>query len=131
MNEHNIVDEWLKIAYDDYDSAQHLFDSKHPKPLEIICYHCQQSVEKSLKAFLCAKSIEFQKTHDTGLLCKSCSELSNEFSRFQDACDELTIYATHTRYPIQIDIEEQDAERALRQAKDVYNYVSAIFCAEA
>jgi HEPN domain-containing protein len=47
------IAEWLKIAYDDFDSALHLFNTKHPKPLEIICYHCQQSVEKALKAFLC------------------------------------------------------------------------------
>ena len=29
--------------------------------LEIICYRCQQSVEKSLKGFLCANGIEFKK----------------------------------------------------------------------
>jgi len=34
----SIVDEWLLIAYDDLDSAKFLFEHKHPKPLEIICY---------------------------------------------------------------------------------------------
>ena len=52
MTEYDIVTEWLQIAYDDYDSAKYLFDRPSRKPLEIICYHCQQSVEKSLKAFL-------------------------------------------------------------------------------
>ena len=70
MREIDVVNEWLQIAYDDYDSALFLFQNKHPKPLEIICYHCQQSVEKSLKAYLCAKGIDVPKTHEVGLLCR-------------------------------------------------------------
>ena len=123
MREHDIVAEWLQIAYDDYDSAQYLFDKKHRKPLEIICYHCQQAVEKSLKAFLCAKGIDVPKTHDCGLLCQHCAELDTAFSTFQAACDGITVYATHTRYPIRIDIEEHHAKQALAQALDVYNFV--------
>ena len=44
------VDEW--IAYSDMDiaSAKHLCSMK-PQPLEIICYLCQQSAEKALKAY--------------------------------------------------------------------------------
>jgi len=45
MDRQDVVAEWLQIAYEDLDSAQFLFDHKHPKPLEIICYHCQQSAE--------------------------------------------------------------------------------------
>ena len=63
MNEHDIITEWLEIAY---DTARFLFDKKHPKPLEIICYHCQQSVEKSLKAFLCANDIKITKNTRDG-----------------------------------------------------------------
>jgi len=36
MSEHDIVLEWLQIAYDDYDAALYLFENKLPKPLEII-----------------------------------------------------------------------------------------------
>jgi HEPN domain-containing protein len=124
MSEHDIVAEWIQIAYDDYDSALHLFETKHPKPLEIICYHCQQSIEKSLKAFLCAKQIEIPKTHNTGILCKLCAESDIRFENFQETCYEMVVYATNTRYPIRIEIEEQDAERALRQASEIFDFVS-------
>jgi len=125
MSDHSIVAEWLTIAYDDYDSASYLFDNKRLKPLEIICYHCQQAVEKSLKAFLCANNIEIPKTHDCGLLCQRCTELDEGFRSFQEICDELVVYATHTRYPIRIEIEEHDAKQALKQASDLYNFVSS------
>jgi len=120
MSEHNIVAEWLKIAHDDYNSAKYLFDNMNPKPLEIICYHCQQAVEKSLKAFLCSKGVEIPKTHDVGLLCQQCAEFDDGFKSFQEACDEMVVYATHTRYPIRIGIEEHNAKRALNQASEVY-----------
>jgi len=124
MNEHDIVAEWLKIAKDDYDSALHLFNTRHPKPLEIICYHCQQAVEKSLKAFLCAKNIDTPKTHNTGLLCELCIEMDDGFTDFKEMCYDMIVFATRTRYPIQIEIEEQDAERALQQAEEIFNFVS-------
>ena len=115
---------WLQIAYDDYDSALFLFENKHPKPLEIICYHCQQAVEKSLKAFLCANDMEIQKTHDAGLLCQRCAELDNRFMNFLELCDEMVVYATHTRYPVRIEIEEYNASKALQQALAIYNFIS-------
>ena len=102
MNEHDIVREWLQIAYDDYDNAKYLYDNKSPKPLEIICYHCQQSVEKTLKAYICANGIPVLKTHETGLLCRNCSELDKSFADYLEDCEELEVYATQTRYPNRI-----------------------------
>ena len=126
MKEIDIVNEWLQIAYDDYDSALFLFQNKHPKPLEIICYHCQQSVEKSLKAYLCAKGEDIPKTHEAGLLCRRCADFNSGFSDFNDHCEELEIYATGTRYPSRIEVEDRDAEKALEQALEIYNFVAGL-----
>ena len=38
--------EWLRYANMDLDAAKFLFENQYPKPLEIICYHCQQAAEK-------------------------------------------------------------------------------------
>jgi len=124
MSEHDIVKEWLLIAYEDHDTAQYLFENKHPKPYMIICYHCQQSVEKSLKAFLCASGNDVPKTHELGLLCRRCSAMDESFADYCADCEELAIYATNTRYPSRIEIDEAHAKRALRQAITIYNHVS-------
>ena len=124
MNEHDIVNEWLEIAYEDYDAARYLYDNKYPKPLEIICYHCQQSVEKSLKAYICANDIEVSKTHDLGLLCSQCSGIDESFSDFDKDCGALRIYATRTRYPNRVEIEDYTAEKSLQQALKIYEFVS-------
>jgi HEPN domain-containing protein len=126
MNEHDIVAEWLQIAFDDYDSALYLFNKPHRKPHEIICYHCQQSAEKALKAFLCASGVDVPKTHETGILCRQCADINHLFSKFLKPCEELAIYATETRYPIRIEIDEATVKRNLEQAFEIYNFVIGI-----
>lgn len=44
--------QWINFADMDYGVAQHLFDTCHPKPCEIICYHCQQAAENLLAIYL-------------------------------------------------------------------------------
>jgi len=124
MSEIDITNEWLLIAYDDYDSAKFLYDNKIPKPLEIICYHCQQSVEKSLKAFICAHDIDIPKTHEVKKLCEKCSKIDDSFAVLFDDCEELEVYATETRYPLRVEIEDTHAERALKQALRIYEFAS-------
>jgi HEPN domain-containing protein len=42
---------WIKLAEQDLFSARHLA-SLMPRPVEVICFLCQQSAEKVLKAIL-------------------------------------------------------------------------------
>lgn len=120
----SVVDEWLLIAYDDLDTARFLFEHKHPKPLEIICYHCQQSVEKSLKAFLVSCGAEAPKLHDCGKICGMCIVQDSAFEPFHSDCIELSLYATNTRYPSRMEMEEHHAAAALKKAAAIYSFVS-------
>ena len=48
----NLIDavEWIQLAQDDLFTAKTMYQQVR-KPLEIICYHCAQSIEKLLKGF--------------------------------------------------------------------------------
>jgi len=48
MDNRQFAKEWFDIAETDLSSAHHLITMR-PRPIEIICYHCQQSAEKYLK----------------------------------------------------------------------------------
>ena len=48
MNNRDISKEWFKMAELDFDSAKFLLNM-HPKPFEIICYHCQQVLKNFSK----------------------------------------------------------------------------------
>jgi HEPN domain-containing protein len=41
------IEEWMRYAKEDYNLVQHLYRGDYyPKPLEIICFHCEQATEK-------------------------------------------------------------------------------------
>jgi len=47
-NNDDLVKEWYRFAMMDLNTANYLC-GMYPKPIEIICYNCQQSAEKMLK----------------------------------------------------------------------------------
>ena len=51
-NPSEISKEWYAYAERDLISANHLVKTLYPVPLEIVCYHCQQSSEKFLKGYI-------------------------------------------------------------------------------
>ena len=66
--------EWERFAEMDYVTANHLDKTLYPKPMEIICYHCQQCAEKYLKALTEHLGKEIERTHDLGNLATTISE---------------------------------------------------------
>jgi len=125
MNKADLVREWFEIALDDFEVASHLFKTMHKKPLEIICYHCQQAVEKALKGFLTNNDIEPPHLHDLENLRLMCMEHDRSFEGIQKACVKLKEYASTTRYPDRPEIVESDAMYALKETERIY-----AFCAD-
>lgn len=61
MNDHEkLIQEWVNFAEMDLLTAKHLDKTMYPQPLAIICYHCQQAIEKILKAALIKFGIEIK-----------------------------------------------------------------------
>jgi HEPN domain-containing protein len=125
MKNENDVKEWVRFADMDVLSANHLNEIQHPKPLEIICYHCQQASEKMLKALILAFDGELQKTHDLGLLSEQLSDFVTISEDVLNAADELTPYGVKIRYPQELNIEEAHVSKALSDMKLVYDFVVA------
>jgi len=106
------VKEWIRHAEDDLFSARLLFDNVR-KPLEIICYHCAQSAEKYLKAYLVYNCIAPPKTHDLLLLLSLCSKFDNDFIALNTECGFLNAFNNEIRYPNIIEIEVIDAKLSI------------------
>ena len=125
MNENNEVNEWVRRADMDLATAFHMNDTFAPKPLEIICYHSQQAAEKIIKCYLVFHGIEPPKTHDIQLLLEKCLEINLDFDDIYNDATTLTNYAVRIRYPFELELTEQDAERALQIAKKVMDFVKS------
>lgn len=85
MNNNILAREWFNFAEADLQSALFLLNMR-PAPLEIICYHCQQSAEKYLKGFIALNGGELLKTHDLIILYKKCCIYDPKLSNLLDDC---------------------------------------------
>lgn len=112
----------VKMAELDFDSAKFLLNM-HPKPCEIICYHCQQSAEKFLKGFIACNGGKVSKTHDLLILNKECCKYYEEFKEIQNQCIDLTDYGVQLRYPYHLEINEQDVEEGLKNVEMIKEFV--------
>ena len=101
----DIVRTWMKKADTDLRSAKKLASGKDPF-LETALYHCQQSAEKSIKAYLISKDIEVVETHDLRFLVNKSVEIDAAFVYLHDLAEILNPYSVEYRYPD--DIAEPD-----------------------
>lgn len=123
MSLRELVDEWMQFASADVNTARHLEETMYPKPLEIICYHCQQSAEKALKAFLVSNEITPPRTHNLNELLKMCEEFEPNFSEMAKYCEFLTRYGVAPKYPHGVHITESDAKIAIKYAQAIYEKI--------
>jgi HEPN domain-containing protein len=92
------VREWVEWADEDVRAAA--VDLKADPPLlRDAAFHCQQAVEKVLKAFLTARETPFRKTHDIDELARPCEAADPTLAPLLDKARDLSPFAWRTRYP--------------------------------
>ena len=126
MKNSELIKEWIDFADMDFKAAKYLYENMHPRPFEIICYHCQQSIEKLLKGVLISKDINIKKTHDLGLLAEMLQEFVVVDEKYLEMCDNLTPYGVKIRYPQELFIEEYHVKRALSDAQELFDWLKSL-----
>ena len=114
------VMEWIQLADDDFDSAKILSEAFR-KHNEIICYHCAQSAEKYLKAYLTWKDVVPEKTHNLLFLNKLCIEKDAEFQKINTLCDFLNRFANDIRYPHKYEVTENNIKFSISAVEKIRN----------
>lgn len=119
---------WLDLAVMDFGVAQHLFQTYHPKPYEIICYHCQQSAEKAIKAIIVFGGTQggLPKLHDLSFLLNQIKNQVKIDEKYYDFADALTPYGVSIRYPNELFLEERHAEEALKMSKEILDWAKNV-----
>lgn len=90
------IEGWLKKADHDIISAQRLLEIE-PMILDSACFHCQQAIEKCLKAFLAYHGQEIERTHNIIFLLSECSNYDPIFTDIDP--ENINEYAVQGRYP--------------------------------
>ena len=94
-----IIIRWLRKAESDIKVVRSLLTVDNP-PTDALCFHCQQAVEKYLKAFLTYKDIRTRRTHDMETLLNLCIEQDKDFENLErEKISHLSFFAVNIRYP--------------------------------
>ena len=116
--------EWLRYAKNDLEVSTHLNEVFRPLPENTICWLCQQSVEKSLKAILAYHNAKIKKIHDIELILKDTGKLEPSVTLDDKIAAKITIFAVESRYPDNVfDFTKEDAELGLKYAERVLGQV--------
>ncbi len=121
----NIVKLWFDKAQNDWATVKILMQNES-YPHDIVCYHCQQYVEKLLKGLLTAYEIEFPKTHDLRRLIQ-LAQILPQLASLADRADELTNYAIQSRYPDPfVSISQEQVREAIAAARSFADVIEPV-----
>lgn len=114
---------WLIKADNDLKVAEHEMETNEKERVkEAICFHCQQAVEKYLKAYLIFHKTDFGRTHNLEYLLTLCSKKDEEFKKID--VGNLSFYAVEIRYPDDFYIPTtKETEESIKIAKQVKEFV--------
>lgn len=112
------VRQWMLKAFSDWTAVEIL--TEDPRcPRSAACFHCQQYVEKLLKAYLTLNGVEAPRTHDLRLLITLCEPTLPSIAALKDRADELSIHGVQSRYPgAMADVSDRDLQRMLALVDD-------------
>jgi HEPN domain-containing protein len=116
------VQAWLQKASTDLLSARILLEHT-PPVLETACFHCQQDVEKVLKAFLVWQAAPFEKVHSLPYLLDLCEVQDPVWASLRERAETLAPYAVEVRYPSGMtEIPPAEAAETLATAEAVWEF---------
>lgn len=115
--------EWIIKAQNDLETAHILLRENGPG--DSLCFHCQQAVEKYLKAYLVFYELEFEKIHDLWKLAKLCSDIDAEILEFEKELKSLNAYYIESRYPTEVlSYSKKECRKAVSFAEKIIAFVS-------
>ena len=129
-NNYEYVKEWILFARDNLIAAKKSIKSDDTDndfiPYHTVCFMCQGSAEKYLKAYLILNGWILEKIHDLEKLLKYCVKYDNNFENLLLECELLNEYIAEGRYPGDLPFEsigEKDAREAIDAADKIAEFV--------
>ena len=111
------IEKWIIKAVNDLKVAEHELRQPEDEIItDAVCFHCQQAVEKLLKAYLVSKNIDFGKTHNLEFLLESCLKIDPDIKDMD--VGNLSFYAVEIRYPDELYMP------AIAEAKECFRIAS-------
>lgn len=115
--------DWLNRAGEDIQCAGHLI--KDDNCYNGVAFHCQQCIEKALKAYILIKSDILVDGHNLSWLCKRAMKYDKGFAQWLDESASLNKCYIETRYPadIPLNLNYEQVRGYSKMARDMYIFI--------
>ncbi len=123
---HVLTREWIDKAEGDFRTANREIRARRIPNYDAVCFHCQQCIEKYLKALLQEHGLHILKIHDLNQLLEHCLSFDGTLELHRDLFKDLTRFAVEFRYPGESATME-DARVALHHAKILRAFIRPKF----
>lgn len=115
--------DWLEHSSQDLIAAKLL--SEADQCYNLAAFHCQQSIEKALKAYILLKSGSLPDGHNLIWLCRQAKKYDKGFQDWFDESVDLNQCYIETRYPADVykEITYKHVRNSYRMAKEMYQFI--------
>ena len=110
----------------DIRGARILFE--HDADHGLVCFHCQQAIEKYLKGYLILKTGVLQEGHSLIKLCKKAIEFNKGFKDLIKDCAFVNAYYIETRYPSEdpFNVTEEEVEMCFSIVDNIVKFIDKL-----
>lgn len=115
-----IVLEWVKKGESDFVAAKTLAQQNGLE--NQTGFHCQQAIEKWLKAYLIEHDEEIRKIHDLTALVIDCEKYDPAFQEIESLVEGISDFAVEFRYP-GINATPEEVQDALNKTIKVREFL--------
>jgi HEPN domain-containing protein len=122
----DVVREWRQKADNDLDTAFREILRGNDAHLDLVCYLCQQGIEKLMKGALIARRVVPPKTHDLVSLHRLLAGAEPAWRWDENELQWLTMCATVYRYPGER-ASRATAEQAVDTARRLRSALAPLF----
>lgn len=118
-NKDEIVKKWFKKANNDIKNIENNLLAEDI-PLDTICFHAQQAIEKYFKGSLIYFEQDIYKSHDLVRLLTDVTKFIPELSVFEEKLEKISEFAVQVRYPDSFfEPSKEDAKESYKIALEI------------
>ncbi len=125
MSPRDLASRFIAKGEEDLLAAKALVDNSEISD-DIVGFHCQQAVEKFLKAVLIKNEVVFRKTHDLEELLGLMEDNGLPLPENRDALDDLQPFAVTARYEFFDNPVSFDRQEAVQTSQFILVFASDI-----
>lgn len=123
---HGTAHQWISKAENDYRACMILIAAKD-YPVDVLCFHCKQMVEKYPKAVLVFHQKRVRKIHDLEALLVECTELVPDLDVLMEDVLALESFGPEARCPGWSDIGSEDVPELTEKATTIRTVIRSYF----